>query len=139
MLVTIDRSLHMHIQDVGTPPKGVDDYLIAFDFAEWLTNTRHLSIHGGFEYRRMFDNDSRLTDVTSNDRTWNLISRVVANFQDLEQVDISREGWGLYLTHIFKWLTCPRLKALDLHGISEWKHGSVDLEPEVLELSLINF
>jgi hypothetical protein len=102
-------------------------YLVVEDFADWLTKTRQLSIHGGFK------NDSRLSNdgMMRSERTWSLLRRMAANFEDLEKLDICRESWGLYLPPIFKWLACPKLKKLDIHGISEWKHGSIELEPEV--------
>ncbi|KAH7083822.1 F-box domain protein [Paraphoma chrysanthemicola] len=66
-----------------------------------------------------------------NERTWALLRRMAANFTDLEQIDINRECWNLYLTPIFRWLACPKLKLLKVHGISGWKeHGNVELEAE---------
>lgn len=117
-------------------------YLIAQDLARWLINTRKLSIHGGFD-----DNprkeliDGRFVDVPRLEgdkigkNTWNLIGLMSANFENLEHVDISREGFGLYLPAIFERLACPRLKTLQLHGISESKHQAVQLEPEVLSIN----
>jgi hypothetical protein len=135
IILFVGRSLHIHIPDIGKPCKDVNDYLIAEDFANWLTKTRNLSIHGGFDDGRRYGDGSRHGDERNNERTWNLISQMAASFEDLEQVNINRESWGLYLPSIFKRLACPRLKALELHGISEWKHGPVQLELEVLETS----
>jgi hypothetical protein len=105
----------------------VDSYVVAKNFVDWLTRTRQFSIHGGFEDVSTLDNDGKM----GNERTWGLLRRMAAKFKDLEKLEISREGWGLYLPPIFKWLACPNLKKLDIHGISEWKQGSIELEPEV--------
>jgi hypothetical protein len=101
--------------------------MIAEDFADWLTETRHLTIHGGFENVSVSDTDHNV----GNERIWSLIRCMVTNFKALEQVEISREGWGLYLPPIFEWLACPQLKTLQIHGISEWRHGPIGLQLEV--------
>ncbi|KAF2709129.1 hypothetical protein K504DRAFT_295783 [Pleomassaria siparia CBS 279.74] len=115
------RSLRIYIPDFDrskTPHK----YLVASDFAHWLTRTRCLSIHGGFQNSRQ--------DRTCNASTWALIRSFVANCRDVEHLQLSRESFGLYLDPIFKWLDFPNLNTLSVHGISKWEHGKVELEPE---------
>jgi hypothetical protein len=114
----------VYIPDRETPEKN---YTIAEDFAEWLTKTTRLTIHGGFENASISDTNRNV----GNERTWSLVRRMVANFKALEQVEISSGGWGLYFPPIFEWLVCHQLKALRIHGISEWRHGPVELQPEV--------
>ena len=97
-------------------------HLVASDFARCLTRIRYLSIHGGFE-----NNQNR----THRASTWALIRRFVRYCSDIEHLRLSREGWGLYLADVFKWLDCPNLKTLSLRGISLSKHGRVELELEV--------
>jgi hypothetical protein len=114
----------MHIPDRGLP---VNNYLIAEDFVDWLTKTRDVSIHGGFEAVSASDEDGKM----GNGRTWSLVRRMTAKFEDLEHVTINREGWGIYLPAILKWLACPKLKTLHMNGISEWRHGPIELASEV--------
>lgn len=120
-----DRSLYMHISDFRDD--GKDDYDVAKDIGEWLTRTKSLFIKGGFEG----SDSSRESDLMGNERTWSLIRQIIANFKNLEHLYISREGWGLYLAPIFKWITCPKLKTLEIHGISEWRHRPIELELQV--------
>jgi hypothetical protein len=112
--------LHYYIPDYSRRG-GLEDYAAAMDFASWLTRTRCVSIHGGF--------DSRGKEGNTN--TWALIRRIVAKYEDLEHLRLNREGWGLHLAHIFKWLNAPNLKKLDIHGITKWKYGNAKLEIEV--------
>ena len=109
----------MYIPDYNEK-KGPGSYLVAMDFADWLTRTRCLSIHGGFDGNGKKDNI----------HTWALIRLIVARYEDIEHVQLAREGC-LHLVHILQWLNFPKLKKLDIHGISEWKHGNVELELEV--------
>jgi hypothetical protein len=127
----VDRSLHMHIPDVGSPPQDANSYSVAEDLADWLTNTRKLVIHGGFEDGRTFGDESEGDTPPGNERTWSLIRRMATNFTNLEHLELSRECYGLYLPDVFKWVKFPRLKTLILHGISEAKHEAVELNPEV--------
>lgn len=110
----------MYIPDYSMG-EGANNYSVAMDFAYWLRRTRCIFIHGGF------DSDGREENI----RTWDLIRRFVAKCGDMEHVRLNREGWGLYLGLIFKWIDFLKLKKLDIHGISEWKHGKVELELEV--------
>ncbi|KAF2848277.1 hypothetical protein T440DRAFT_175194 [Plenodomus tracheiphilus IPT5] len=109
------RSLHMYIPDNST---FVKSYMVAENFAKWLTKTKHLSIHGGFENNTAFDKNTKM----GSQRTWSLIRQMVAKFVDLEEVKISREAWSLFVPPILQWLTGSKLKTLRIHGISEWKH-----------------
>lgn len=114
----------MYIPDRGSL---ADNYLVAQNFADWLTKIRYFSIHGGFENVSVSDREGKM----GNERTWSLLRRLVAKFEDLEQVEISREGRCLYLCPILECFTCPNLKTLQIGGISEWKHGPIELGPEV--------
>jgi hypothetical protein len=123
LIFPVGRSLHMHIPDYGRG-EGANNYSVVMDFAYWLTRTRCILIHGGFDSKGREENT----------RTWDLIRRFVAKCKDIEHMQLSREGWGLHLVQILKWINFPKLKKLDIHGISEWKHGIVELELEVCTL-----
>ncbi|KAF2032737.1 hypothetical protein EK21DRAFT_60360 [Setomelanomma holmii] len=115
----------MHIPDIPQKSLG-NNYSVALDFADWLTRVRYLSIHGGFECVSASDRAGKMGDS----RTWSILRRMMAKFEDLEQMALNREGWGLYLPPIVNWLACPKLKTLQIHGISERKPGPLELEPE---------
>jgi hypothetical protein len=131
----IDRSLHVHIPDVGSPPKDANSYSVAEDLVDWLTNTRELTIHGGFEDDSRIGDEPEGSTPPGDERTWSLIRRMAANFKNLEYLELSRESWGLYLPDVFECVKFPRLKSLRLHGISEAKHKVVELAPEVFHIS----
>lgn len=130
--ITAARSLELYIPDIGVRARGKDSYLVAEDLADWLTRTKRLSIHGGFSDLHEPDG----TRVVTNKHTWSLLRRIAANFTDLEHLSISRECWGLYVPSILQCFNCPKLKVLNVNGISEWKDGSVELEREVRESPL---
>ena len=111
------RALSVHISDLSstiTPNR----YDIASDFAKWLTNVRCLEFHGGFEQ-------------PATRYTWKLIREMTTSMQNVEHLVLSREGWGLYLGSIMSDVDFPRLKTLNIHGISEWKEGLLVSDPKV--------
>ncbi|PVI04576.1 hypothetical protein DM02DRAFT_468673, partial [Periconia macrospinosa] len=113
------RCVKLHISDYGRS----DQRTVADDLPEWLTKTRCLQLHGGFDDRK---------EKTGNASTWALLNRFGINCKQIEHLCLGREGWGLYLTNVLANLNFPNLKTLDIHGISKWKQGTVTLEPERL-------
>jgi hypothetical protein len=79
------------------------NYMVAEDLVDWLTKTTYLTIHGGFKDASSSDADG----IVGNERTWSLLRRMMANFKALERLEISREGWGLFVPPLFEWILCP--------------------------------
>jgi hypothetical protein len=86
-----------------------------------------MSIHCGFEVDRSADHGGE----TENRCTWGLLRHMVAKIEDSEELDLRKEDCGLHLPPLLKWINFPKLKTLALNGISEWKQGPIELEPEV--------
>jgi hypothetical protein len=128
---SVGRSLHLDLTDNGRPE---DTYLIAKHFVHWLTRMKYLSILGGLKADCLADKKGKM----GNRRTWSLLRRIAAKFEDLEGLDLCEENFGLHLAPILKWINFPRLKKLALNGISEWKHGPMELEPAVRRSVLNN-
>ncbi|EMD97558.1 hypothetical protein COCC4DRAFT_75024 [Bipolaris maydis ATCC 48331] len=92
------------------------DWSIAKDLAKWLTRVRCFECYGGFE--------------TSNQKTWDLIQKMMQKLESLQHWKLSREGWGLHLQPILN-ASIPKLRILDLHGISKCKESSLLLDPKL--------
>lgn len=128
------RSLQLAFSDYEQLTQDEDSYVVVEDLTEWLANTRCLSISGGFTIRAENHQGPGGRTVGRNERIWSLLRRITTNFGCLEHLYISRELWGLYLPPILQSVNCPKLKLLNVHGISEWKDGPVELGIEVRNL-----
>jgi hypothetical protein len=103
------RILSVQISDIESPEQ-VEKYDILKDFATWLTRVRCLTISGGFagDFHQI--------------HTWGLIRTFSETMKDMTHIRLSREGRGLYLTHIIPNLSLfPKLKHLGVNGVSEWE------------------
>ena len=112
------RILSVTIDDLHAAG-GPEDFRVLEDLAWWLTQTRCLSVHGGFERHTAY--------------TWKFVRDAVSQWRALEHLSLSRQCWGLYLDPILEHLDAPSLKTLDLHGISAAKYGYALLHPKVSE------
>ncbi len=93
------KRLYLGIDDVRRP--GPNDFVLANDLLPWLTNVRSLNIHGGFESME----------------TWPTIRNALAHMPYIDDLTISREGCGLRLIDICRYVNLPHLCNLYLHGI----------------------
>jgi hypothetical protein len=75
--------------------------------------------------------------MMDDERTWNLLHRMAARFEDLEQVVLCADGFDICFPPLLKWLNSPKLKTLHIHRMSEWMRGPMELRPEVRILLLI--
>ena len=101
------RALHLGIGDTTHPKIQLP---IVEDLAHRLTQTRRLSIHGGFQ--------------TAAKGTWSVIRTAVAHMPLLEEVHLHREGRGLCLPDVFEALgSAAHLRVLHLGGISPTPHS----------------
>jgi hypothetical protein len=121
------RSLYVRIPDGDLSPKDEIAYSIAENLADWLTNTRKLTVDSGFK-------DAFFLDTNRSERTLTLIRRMCANFANLGHLHISRYNCGTNSTSVFEWLDCPRLKTLEMQGSVELNDKSVELALEVTYL-----
>ncbi|KAF2188456.1 hypothetical protein K469DRAFT_660153 [Zopfia rhizophila CBS 207.26] len=111
------KCLSIGVSDIP-PATKTEDYAVASDLAQWLTGVRCLENYGGFE--------------GPNVHTWSLIRNLARNMRDVQHWRLCREGWGLYLHQVVKEVTFPKLAKLELHGISEWKTHSLQLDAKTL-------
>jgi hypothetical protein len=120
------RSLYVRISNGGLSHRDEYAYSIAEDLADWLTNTRRLTVDGGFS-------DETPGDTRLKELTYILIRRMTANFANLGHLNIRRYSGGTNSSSVFKWLDCPRLKTLEMQGVFEVNENdeSVELAPEV--------
>ncbi|KAF2467331.1 uncharacterized protein BDR25DRAFT_234971 [Lindgomyces ingoldianus] len=111
------RCLSIHISDI-LAARSPHHFDIVNDFARWLTRVRCLSVHGGFE------------EKFNNPHTWALIRNLVVNMREVEHATISREWFGLYLGPIMRNIEFPKLRELNIHGISHSKKEITILDPK---------
>jgi hypothetical protein len=116
------RVLHL---DIAGRMSRTKSYRLANDFANWLTRTKYLSVKGGFQ--EVTEKDGK----TGNRRTWILLCRMMARFEHLKQLDIASGEGALVLPDISGWLTPSHVKILHINGLTEWKHGTVELDLKV--------
>jgi hypothetical protein len=122
----IDRSLYL---DLRVAHRGTRDntWLVAHEFADWLTSTKDLSIEARF--------DTWYNDVEAklhHELLWDLILRIEANFNNLERLKLLPHE-SISLPPIFKRFKMQRPETLEIHNL--WWHNSeqdhIELEPEV--------
>lgn len=95
-----------------------DDYTVAKDFSNWLTGTRNLSLFGCF-------NEPGGTIITD---AWDVLTRIAANFKDLEEFKIVSGGSNFLVPSLIKRMDFPKIKVLEINGIWEWyDNGDVGL------------
>lgn len=118
------RRLSVSVSDFA-PTAKPEDYYIAKNLAQWLTRVRCLQNYGGFE-----------GNVT-NPHTWSLIRKLAQNMRDVRHWSVNRESWGLYLQQVMKEVAFTKLTKLELHGISELKSHSLQLDSKACTSSAI--
>jgi hypothetical protein len=119
------RSLYL---DLTITTRGTRDntWLVANEFADWLTSTKDLSIKASFD--KFYDNPEAELDY---EILWGLIIRIEANFIDLERLRLLPLHGGP-LPHIFQRFRMHKPKMLEIHNLwSHWRQDHMELELKV--------
>jgi hypothetical protein len=121
----IDRSLYL---DLTVEARGTRDntWLVANEFADWLTSTKDLSINARFV--KWYDDAEA---VLEHERLWGLIIRIEGNFKNLERLRLLSHQGGT-LSPIFKRFKMQKLKTLEIHDVwGHWQQDHMELELKV--------
>jgi hypothetical protein len=121
----IDRSLYLDLTD-GARGIRQNTWLVAHEFADWLTSTKDLSINARFD--KWYDN---VEAELHHELLWGLIFRIEENFNHLERLKLLSCG-SVSLSPIFKRFKMQKLKTLEIQNLwKHWQQDHLELETEV--------
>lgn len=124
----IDRSLYLDLT-VATRVTRDNAWLVANEFADWLTSTKDLSINARFV---KWGDDAQAE--LQYELLWGLILQIEGNFKNLERLRLLSHQ-GVTLPPIFKRFKMQKLKTLEIHDLwNHWQQDQMGLELKVCSL-----
>ena len=121
----IDRSLYLDLR-IATRGTRDNTWLVANEFADWLTRTKDISINARFDNR--YDDAEAELDY---ELLWGLILRIEGNFKNLERLRLLSHQ-GVPLSAIFKRFKMQKPKTLEIHDLwNHWRQDHMELELKV--------
>ncbi|CAO2654477.1 Nn.00g112100.m01.CDS01 [Neocucurbitaria sp. VM-36] len=113
------KCIFLYVPDHEIEGQKVANFRILKNILQGLTNLRCLNIHGGFKAK------------VSNEQMFTILRNMPCASPHVEHLVLNREAWGLYLKDITNNIQFPRLRSLQVHGISKYK-GDLTLDPKKL-------